>query len=122
MRFQVLIPLVGPNARSGILEHDVALAMEPYRSDAYADEYDPHTWWSWYAIDSETHTKADGNTYAVIGTDGKWYCQCHPTEIDPRDKQEGYTIPLEEWEAELDREFWDRLSEHERVVRIRCKD
>lgn len=119
MQFTVAVALVGNNAASGITGHDVALLMEPYRDDPYSDD---SGWWSWYTIESEKHTKDDPVTWAVIGTDGKWYSQCHLDEIDPRDGQEGYTIPLEDWKRELDDEFWDRLGDHAHVVRLRCKD
>ncbi len=119
--FHVAIPLVHTNLRSGMLEHDVALAMEPYRGK----------WWKYYIIvcadplrrdnTPVQHTQKDPTPYAVIGTNGLWYSQCHVDEIDPRDNERGYTIPLEQWERELDEEFWGRLFDHSQVVRVRCK-
>lgn len=123
MMFYVAIPLVSANLRSGILEHDVAVAMEPYRNDPHDPECSG--WWSSYSIANSNYKRGDRTPWAVIGTDGKWYCQCHVDEIDPRDGEQGYTIPLEDWKRELDEQFWDRLcleNYQAPVVLVQCKD
>lgn len=104
MMFYVAVPLAGTNYRSGLPQHDVAVAMEPYRGDK----------WTWYAIASLNHTRTDTPTFAVIGTDGNWYSNSEPNSA--------LVVPLWDWDTELKREFWDRISEHEQVVRLRCKN
>lgn len=111
-----------PRGGNPTIEHSVAVAMEPYRTDPSGAVLADNEWWSWYRIVGVETSKDAQPFWAYIDEDGSWHCQCHVDEIDPRDGQEGYTLPSDIWRAEIAGWRETFSAENHDVIIVVCKD